>query len=178
MHKKRWGGDGNSRQWLWWRAKLEEWTEAVPLQHGCKGLLGKDLTLPKRKKRDLPPKILWEEKYSFIFLNMDIPRRMIPIYSRIWQRQELRALWGIWDTTEGAKGFRNGEGPRMTGVRAGPGEQRRLHSCAEPPTGDGRSPAEGQPGLGLTALPSFPAFWRWLNRKPQRLSWCQKRTKA
>lgn len=66
----------------------------------------------------------------------------------------------------GAKGCRNGEGPRGSGARPGPGHQWGLHRCTEPSIGVGRNPDERQSGLWLTALPSAPTFGRWLNMKP------------
>lgn len=63
--------------------------------------------------------------------------------------------------------LKDGEGPKMTGVKAGPGVQRRLHRCTVPSPGDRRTLDERRSGLGLMALPNVPAFWRWLDLKPQ-----------
>lgn len=84
---------------------------------------------------------------------MNIPRREKPIYSRIWQGQELRVL-SIWDTPWWE--LREAEVGRDEDdwLRAGSGDHRRCHRCTVPSTGVRRTPDEEQSGLGLTALPN------------------------
>lgn len=52
----------------------------------------------------------------------------------------------------GAKRCKNEEGPRMLGVRAGPGDQRRPRRYPVPSSGDGKAPVKGS--LALACRPA------------------------